>query len=204
MDDRRIHSSTYCSLCCLDEQQKNTFFTLPYLIPYARRAPPNTSSRIPRKNTSVLSYKALCGMKQSFQYLAFNMLCFAILTFHYPLRFFLFLLPFFLLFYTLSPISTMSSCFTSVWFFFPFYASFPPGRCSSLAQLIIEAWRGELESWQKALLFSVYAGRGLGFGCCQDFSEVILELVQQLTVKELQFQCKFSKVKAIFFSGQVQ
>lgn len=125
------------------------------------------------------------GSKQPFQYLALNLLCILLLLFSVlPSA----STPFtFLLFDTLSPISTVLplSDFYFYFFFFLCFFSTRKGRYSTPAQF--QSHKGELEIRQEALLLSGYAGRGLGFCGCVDFPEVILELVQQFTVKGLQF-----------------
>lgn len=99
-----------------------------------------------------------------------------------------FYFPYFF-FYTLSPISTVSSPFLTSVYFFSFLCFFSTRKREvfhSSPTSVTEAWRSELASWQKALLLSGCAGRGLELCCCEDFPEVILELVQQFTVKGLQ------------------
>jgi len=163
---------------------------LPYLIPYAHKAPPNSSPSIPRKNTSALSYKASCGMKQSFHSSALSLLCILLLLLSaVPSAFFYsFDLPyFFLILFLLFLLCLFFFLFLRG--FFPFYAPFLQEMAvfRSGPTSVIQARRGELQSWQKALLLSGYAGIGWGFCCCEDFSEIILELFQQFTVKGLQF-----------------
>lgn len=128
-----------------------------------------------------------CGSKQPFQYLALDLLCILLLLFSaLPSAFFysFYLCSFwysFPYFYCLTPDWFLCGIF----FFFLCFFSTRKGRYSTPAQF--QSYKGELEIRQEALLLSGYAGRGLGFCGCVDFPEVILELVQQFTVKGLQF-----------------
>lgn len=112
-DERRMHSSTYCSLHSVYEWNKPL---LPLPCPFAHRAPPNASSRSPCKNTSSLSYKVSQGTKQAFQYLAFNL--FSITTFTVPFNILTFSWYSFCCIYCVSQFHFRLG-------FFPFNASFP-------------------------------------------------------------------------------
>lgn len=140
-DESRIHSSTYCSLHSVHEWKK-TLLPLPY--PFAHRALPNISSEFPCKNSSSLSYTVSWGTKQAFQYSDFNLLC--ITTFTFPSSFFcsLYLSYFFLILFLLL-LLCLSVSFQFVVFPFLCFFSMRKGRCSTLGQLIIEAWRGLAE-----------------------------------------------------------
>lgn len=185
--------------------ESQLFSPAPCLTPAAQGASLTISSGFSWTTSSALSYRTFCVTQQPLQCLLPNLMCILLLLSCCSLCFLLFLLPS----SSSSSFSNIVSHISTVLSLFLFYVDFFFCICVGFFFLFLyifmlflhkkrdlfhsspisDSWKWAGDTAESIGIAPVwlYTGRGLGLCCCVDFPEVILEPVQQFTVKGLQF-----------------